>query len=95
MLLPHRDGPPGPTDWPALYEAGATLRSIAAASDRTFHAVRTELLQQGVVLREGGNARGPWYAEAAALRAEGHTLAAIGRRYGVSYQAVAKALRRA
>jgi hypothetical protein len=95
MLIPHRDGRPEPTDWPALYEAGATLREIATASDRTFHAVRLELLTQGVVLRRGGNERANWYAEAAALRADGHTLQAIGQRYGVSYQAVAKALRRA
>ena len=92
MLLPHRDGPPEPTDWPALYEAGATIRAIATASERTFHAVRQELLSQGVRLRQGGTERGEWYAEAALLRAEGATLRALGRRYGVNRQAVAKAL---
>jgi hypothetical protein len=92
MLLPHRDGLPEPTEWPALYEAGLTLKAIAAASGRTYHAVRLELLQRGLVLRQGGTERGGWYAEAALLRAEGATLRALGRRYGVTWQAVAKAL---
>jgi hypothetical protein len=80
-----------PEAWPALYATGATIRQIAMASGRTFYAVRLELLTRGVVMRDASPSAA-WAAEAAALRAEGYTLRALGRRYGVTRQAVSKVL---
>ena len=52
-------GDPPPEDWPALYEAGATMAQIAAWTGHTPFRVGQHLRAAGVVLRPRGWPRKP------------------------------------
>lgn len=74
----------------AEYRAGATLVELARRHGPSATMLRRLLLEHGVVMRPTGGKR--VRARYAALRARGWTLAAIGRKYGVTRQAVRQGL---
>ena len=87
------DDPP-PEQWPALYEAGATLREIAERTGHTSKRVRLYLLAQGVAMRPKYSRPPAWHAMAAEVWARGATYVAIGRAVGRTGPAVRNALLR-
>ena len=83
-----------PEQWPALYEAGATLQEIAERTGHTSKRVRRELWARSVKFRPPCPRPPAWHATAAEMRARGATYAEISKVVGQTRSAVRVALLR-
>ena len=83
-----------PEQWPALYEAGATLQEIAERTGHTSKRVRRELWARGVKFRPRCPRPPAWHATAAEMWARGATYAEISKVVGQTRSAVRVALLR-